>query len=432
MEDVRGKKLLILGANPETVPLIERANAMGVHTVVTDYMPGAYAKCFAAESRDIDGMDADDLVKLGQQLKIDGVLVGVADRLIVPYQQVCERLGLPCYGTREQCAVLTDKIRFAQICAEHGLATIPAYALKRDLTAEDTEHIQYPVLIKPADGNSGKGVSICYRAEELPPAIDMALKHSASKRFLAERFLTCDDIYIFYTFIDGICWPSIIADRFTNRNQTVGSPVCLGAVSPSRYADLYYEKAHKKMCNLFRALGMRNGVLMVSAFIENGEFYFYDPGFRLQGEAPNLTVKHMTGFDHLEMLIRYALSGRNPYTEMPLLADCRRWGRRAATIWYLLRPGVIGGISGLEDVQQDSSVFSFVSRMRKGDVVTDDMVGTERQVFARVYLACDGIDKLKQKIDELQQMITVTDTTGNSMLLPGFSSARINACGSEV
>ena len=41
------KKLLILGANPETVSLIKKANEMGYYTIVTDYDPKAYAKQFA-------------------------------------------------------------------------------------------------------------------------------------------------------------------------------------------------------------------------------------------------------------------------------------------------------------------------------------------------------------------------------------------------
>ena len=34
-KDLAGKKLLILGGNPETTPLVEVANQMGVYTIVT-------------------------------------------------------------------------------------------------------------------------------------------------------------------------------------------------------------------------------------------------------------------------------------------------------------------------------------------------------------------------------------------------------------
>ena len=34
-EELEGKKLLILGANPETIPLVETAENMGIETIVT-------------------------------------------------------------------------------------------------------------------------------------------------------------------------------------------------------------------------------------------------------------------------------------------------------------------------------------------------------------------------------------------------------------
>jgi len=43
------KKLLILGANPETAGLVKKANDMGCYTIVTDFDPTAYAKQYAAK-----------------------------------------------------------------------------------------------------------------------------------------------------------------------------------------------------------------------------------------------------------------------------------------------------------------------------------------------------------------------------------------------
>lgn len=176
---------------------------------------------------------------------------------------------------------------------------------------------------------------------------------------------------------------------------------------------------------MFQALQVKNGVLMISAFVENGKFYLYDPGFRLQGEAPNLTVLEMTGFNHLEMLLHFALTGKNPYSGGEPFPACTQWGRVASTIWYLLRPGKIRQIIGLDRIRGDASVFRVVTRFREGDVVLPEFVGTEGQVFARVYVACDTFEQLYQKVDELQKCLCILDEDGQSMLLPGFKSERI-------
>lgn len=61
------KKLLILGANPETVSLVEKANSLGYYTIVTDYDPNAFAKKFASKSYNIDASDVEALVDLAKK-----------------------------------------------------------------------------------------------------------------------------------------------------------------------------------------------------------------------------------------------------------------------------------------------------------------------------------------------------------------------------
>ena len=75
----KGKKLLILGANPETANIVKVAQEMGVTTIVTDYDPQAPAKKVSDISYNIDAMDVDALYEMAVNEKVDGVLVGVAD-----------------------------------------------------------------------------------------------------------------------------------------------------------------------------------------------------------------------------------------------------------------------------------------------------------------------------------------------------------------
>ena len=100
------KKLLVLGANPETVSVILKAKEMGYYTIVTDYDPKAYAKQYADEALNIDATDVDRLVEIVKEKKIDGVIVGVAEALLYSYNAVCERTGLPCYIEKENIVFL--------------------------------------------------------------------------------------------------------------------------------------------------------------------------------------------------------------------------------------------------------------------------------------------------------------------------------------
>jgi biotin carboxylase len=418
--DISKKKLLILGANPETAALVNTAREMGVYTLVTDYNHNAYAKTFADKACDVDGMDVPGLVALARTEGVDGVLVGVADRLIVPYQQVCEALDLPCYGTPEQCAIFTDKQKFNQSCRKYGISPIPSFHLGCDFCDDDLEELRFPLFIKPVDGNSGNGMSICHDKGEVRTAIEKALAFSRSGRFLVERYMDCDDFFINFTFKDGEFWPSAMADRYTCREQGNLSRVCLGATYPSKHVDLYFDTLHNKFCRMFTDMEVQNGVFMISAFVEDGDIHVYDPGFRLQGEAPNLHIEAVNGFDQKAMLVRYSLTGSMGTEDLIAMNDCRFRGRHAATIWYLAREGTIFRIEGLGEAGTDPVVFKVVQRLFEGDSVTHQMVGTEAQVVARLYMVCDSKEELIGKVKQLQDAVMAYDEKGMPMLLDSF------------
>ena len=423
--DLAGKKLLILGANPETVPLIKTAQELGVYVIVTDYDPGAYAKRFANKGVDVDGRDVQGLITLARQEGVDGVLVGVADRLIIPYQQVCEALNFPCYGTREQCEIFTDKQKFSQLCHQYGITPIPSFSLDRDFSAYDLEKLQYPVFIKPVDGCSGKGMSICCEKSQVDAAVEKAITYSLTGRFLVERYMDCDDMLIYFTFKDGEIWLSATADRYTSREQGNVSRVCIGAICPSRHVDLYFDALHEKLCRMFKDIKIKDGVFLISAFVEEGVFYVYDPGFRLQGEALNLHIEAINGFDQKAMLIRLALTGSMGDDDLGIMNDYQFRGKCACTIWFLAKEGIINRIEGLEAATEDQAVTKVFQRLYEGDAVTREMVGTEAQVVARLYMVCETREEMRFKVRRFQNVVKVYNEKGHPMLLNGFDSERI-------
>jgi biotin carboxylase len=411
------KKLLILGANPETIPLIETAKAMGVYIIVTDPDPQAPAKKHADKGININGMDVDGLVEFSKQEKVDGVLVGVADRLIEPYQKVAEALNLPCYGNRYQCEVLTNKGKFNDLCKEYNILNIPSIPFYKKDIDNDLKDITYPVFIKPIDRNSGKGMSIAYNESELRKGIEKAFSNTSSDYILLERYMTCNDVLVSYTIIDGEPILSAMADRYTCKEQNKTSQVCLGAIYPSKLLDVYMDKEYPKMANMLKSIGLKNAILTISAFVEDNNFYYYDPGFRLQGEAPNLHMENINGFDQKQFLIDIAL-GNELNKDNITKADFQN--NHAATIWLLLKKGTIGKVEGFDVIEKDSSIFHISRRLFEGEVITEDMVGTESQVMARIYLCCKTKQELKNKLSEIYSTIKVFDKDNNNQLINRF------------
>lgn len=419
-QELSGKKLLILGANPETIPLVQTANDMGIKTIVTSNCSTDAAKQYAWKSYDVDGLDVPGLIALARDEAVDGVLVGVADILVPAYCKVCDALNLHCYATQQIVDVFSYKDVFKATCESYGIHGIPEYYLDAEMRESDIEKIQYPVMVKPVDSCSGMGMTVCYKSSELKAAVEKALEASKKKRFIVEKYMQCEDMGMYYTFKDGECSASCIYDRYTTDEQQGLSRVCLGGTYPSKHIDQYFERMHENAIRMFKAIGIKNGVLMLSAFYENGEFYVYDTGFRLQGEAPHLLMKAIHGFDQREMLIRFALTGSEGEIKLLDVDDPYLRGKWAATLWFLLRAGTIQKITGLEDIAEDVRLVANVQRLYEGDDVLDEWIGTEKQVMTRLYFVCDSKQELADALKEYIDKVDVIDMNGNSMVLHGF------------
>ena len=135
MKNITGKKLLVLGGASVHVKLVKAAKELGAYVIVADNVPKAESpgKQVADEAWDINIYDVDLLVEKSVASGVEGVISGWLDPCQRPYQKICEKLNLPCYGTEEQFMFMTDKHAFKNMCHECGVDTIPEY------TKEDIE-----------------------------------------------------------------------------------------------------------------------------------------------------------------------------------------------------------------------------------------------------------------------------------------------------
>ncbi len=417
MKDLSGKKLLILGGNPETGILVNLANKLGIYTIVVDPNPNAPAKVYAKKYYNIDGFDIENLIKVANDEKIDGILVGVADILVPSYFELCDKLNFPCYADKNIINALSSKDGFEKACKKYKIKTIPSYKLDKNFSSNDLNNIKYPVMVKPVDNGGGVGMSICFNKEELTQGVNNAIKNSRKKAFIAEKYMDCDDIVAYYTFQDGEIFLSAIADRITTKKQGILSPVCIASVYPSKHHLKYKSIIHPMMIKMFKGLGIKNGVLAIQFFVENNDFFAYDPGFRLQGEAMHIHINYINGFDHRLMLINYALTGSMGVKGLKEKNDFLFLGNHCCTLWVLLNSGIIKNIFGLKKIEKDSSVIFIMQRFNEGDEVLKNMVGNEKQVLARIYIVSKTKEELVSKINSIKSNLSVIDNENNEMII---------------
>lgn len=412
------KKLLIIGANPETISLIEKAKLMGIKTYVTDYNKVTYAKKFADVPCNVDGMDVDGLVALVKKENIDGVLVGVAEALIPSYCKVCERLDYPCFASMEQFEIMISKDNFKNTCRKYGVPVVPEYSL------DDLDAIVYPVIVKPVDSSSSKGISICQNRKELDAAIEKALSFSFRKKILIEKYMPGLEVIIYYVIQNGNPVMVAMCDRYTSKEQEGVTQLPSAYIFPSKHIERYKTEVDEKVKNMLKGMHVENGVLFLQSFIEDGSVYIYEPGFRLNGAQEHMIVSELTGIDAKELLIHYALTGTMGCKDIQMLADPYFHGAWACKLSPLIKEGKIGNIAGIEKIRKFSGVISVNPNYENGEVVAG--LGTQRQMAANIFIVAPTPELLKERVDAVIAEFQVTDENGENMLLLPFDTEIIH------
>ena len=67
---------------------------------------------------------------------------------------------------------------------KYGVPTVPEFSKDNRPKAKD-----YPVIVKPVDGCSSRGITVCHNDEELSHAIDFALSQSLSSNVIIEKYI---------------------------------------------------------------------------------------------------------------------------------------------------------------------------------------------------------------------------------------------------
>ena len=392
---------------------------MGLSTVVLDPYPNSPSKRYAWKSYDIDVTNLEAVDEVIRLEHAGGVLVGVADPLVPYYQKICERNGFYCYANNTIIRTLTSKSNFAQTCFRYGISVTPSFLIDHK-SETDVTSLDYPVVVKPVDAGAGVGISVCSNPIEFQAGVDKALSVSIRKELLIEKFMECGDMFAYYTFVDGMAYLSALADRHKTDKQGKFSSVCIAAEYPSRHTDRFVREVHPKLVEMFRELGVSNGVLLIQFFVDSTNFYAYDPGFRLQGEAPHMYLKHFNQFDQREMLLQFALTGRMYGPDFQSVNDFRFKDQYATTVWVLLKVGKVATISGMNTVRSHSNVIQVLQRFQTGDSLTSDMIGTERQVFARIYTVAQTPTESAELLRFINRTLSVNDELGENMILDWY------------
>ena len=421
IDALKGKLLLILGGMRFSCEIVNKAREMGIHTIVADYnrIEDSPGKQIADEAVDLSVIDVEAVVSYVKKNAIDGVIVGFNDMLLPYYADICDKCGLPCYGTKEQFETLIAKDRYKALCRQFDVPTIPEFDV-------NDENIKFPVLVKPVDNSGSRGISICHNRQELEKAVGIGKAASKNGKVIIERYMDGREVTVFWTFQDGNYYLSALANRHVKHNQGEDViPLPVGYTFPSVFLPRYRKEVEENCKRMFQHLGLKDGMMFMQCKVEDGRCYVYDLGYRLTGSLEYKILERVCGYNPLEMMIHFALTGKMGGESIADKA-VPEFKTPAFNVSCLCAPGTIKSITGIDRVKEMPEVEDVVIAHAPGETITEQMRGLLAQITVRVLGSVASKENLLPIMQRIDDTIHIIGKNGEQLLLPGIEYGDID------
>jgi biotin carboxylase len=391
-----GKKLLVLTAGMWQVPVIARAKELGLTVIATDQNPDAPGLALADVPELVSCLDIEAVLAIANKHRVDGVVAEQTDVAVVTAAHVAQELGLP--GIDVDTALrATNKWFMREACRRAGVP-IPQYRKVNSAgeARQAAEEIGLPVVVKPVDGQSSKGVAKVRSLSDIPHWYESARLASRCGDVLVEEMLTGTE-------------SSAEGFHFGNRLMVLGisekwkcpppHSFDVRLIYPASFSEATMNEIRDVNRRVIEALGIRFGVTHAEYIVTAKGVFLLEAAARGCGAGvASQLIPAMTGFDPIGARIRQALGER---IDPP--------GKLAAKFglleFLMLPPGRIVSIEGVETARQLPGVIALEYFVKSGDCIGVIENGAQRP--GMLLAVADSRAGLTDLLDRVQSAVNV-------------------------
>lgn len=396
------KKLMLLGGIRYLVPVIKKAQEMGIYVITSDYLPDNIAHKYSDEYCNVNITDKEAVLECAKKLNIDGIMSFACDPGVVSASYVAEQLNLPFQGSYQSVKILQNKDLFRKFLSDNGFNVPRAkgYSNVEEAIA-DAGLYRWPVIVKPIDAAGSKGVSRVDTVERLSEAAEYAVAFSKEKKFMVEEFIEqkgySSDTDCFS--VDG----KLVYASFDNQifDDKVANPYAPCAFSwPSGMPDYIQKELRNDIQRLITLLNLGTSIYNVETRQgTDGKPYIMEVSPRGGGNRLAEMLRYASGVDLIENAIKAALGE----DILDVKKDPVYSGDWAEVILHANKDGRFETVWVRDDIEH--CVVEKDVWVGKGDIVhgfsaANDAIGT-------VVLRFDNQAQLKDCMDNINEYIRV-------------------------
>lgn len=397
-------KVLVLAGGADQIALINELKKRGHYIVLADYFTNPPAKSYADRHIVASTLDVEAIRRIASDEKVDLVTTACTDQALLTVAKVSEDLSLPCYITYQKGLNVTNKSYMKNVLLQNNIPTARFIILNK----VDTDAIRdftFPLVVKPVDCNSSKGVRKVETIEDLPLYLKAAIECSRTKTAIVEEYKQgmeiSADFYVEGTKAKFLCATS--SAKINNKDSFTILSSDYPAISKEQ------EEIITSIGNrIAQVFDLKDCPLFIQLIVNKKDVSIIEFSARMGGGSKYNLINVLSGVNIMEKYVERILGGRPSVNPSKKMNYCKM-------VYIYCTPGIFDHIEGFEELKRQNVIKDYFQYKTSGMEITKAETSGDRP--AGYLVVADTLNELNSKVQFANSSVKIISSNGDDIMM---------------
>ena len=397
------KALVLCGGKPQ-IALIHELKRRNITAILADANDKAAAVQYADVFYNVSTLDVVGIEKIALAEKVDCILSVCADQMLLVAAQLSEKLNLPCYIDYETAKNVSSKEYMKRIFVENNIPTAK-YIVGSSISLSVIEGLNFPLIVKPVDCYSSRGVKKVLNYDELLSAFENAKNLSRTGTVIVEEFVEglelSVDIYVENGKVNILCIRSL--DKIPNSEKFI---ICRGNY-PAKISLATKGRVQDVAQKIVEAFGLVDTPMLIQMKINYEQIHILEFCARTGGGIKYRLLPKVCGFDVVKAVLDLTL-GEKPHVNIKPLNTF------IVDEFLYCNPGILDHTEGFEELLKDGIIDHY--EVYKSAGYQFDEISSSGDRVAYFSVVADTEAELRRKHQIAASVVKAVDNKGKDLI----------------
>lgn len=398
------KALVLAGGFPQ-ISLIKELKNRNIYTILADYYPNPVAKPYADKFYQKSTLDVDAITEIAKEEKVDFLITACTDQALLTVAKVSETLNLPCNIDYQSALNVTNKSYMKEIFAINNIPTAKHVVMAKYDGAK-IQGMRYPLIVKPVDCNSSKGVKKVTNEEELISAFNTAVELSRTDTAIVEEFIEGEELSADIYIENGVAKVLSVSslDKIKDNEKFV---IFRGFYSYEKTEQVkpIVQKIAQQIADAFN---LKNSPMLIQMIYDGKDAFVVEFSARTGGGVKHILIKKVAGFDVFSAAIDLALGDK------PTVKDVKPESKFIVNDFIYCYPGKFDKLAGFKELKDEGIISDYYLFKNVG--AEFKTISNSGDRIAGFTIQADTIEEVRNKHDIAISRMQVLDENGNDIM----------------